>query len=159
MKLYLLTPSPGKEKKKGNKPCQQLIHRRRLSEAFRRKKQREGQGEMGLLGVSSIPALLEGHPLVLSEVSSRADVHWGLSGLQLVKQARRTVTQSSFPISWADGGGLDWLVSSPMGEIEGLEDPHGLQAGLGCGLVSTLRSFPSKRTFRRWAVHPSGKKT
>lgn len=47
-----------KRKKKGNKSCQQLIHRRRLSEALKMKKQREGQGKMGLLGVSSIPALL-----------------------------------------------------------------------------------------------------
>lgn len=54
-------------------------------------------------------------PLVLSEVSSSADVHWRLSGPQLVKQARRTVTESCFPISRPDGAELDWLVSSPTG--------------------------------------------
>lgn len=86
-------------------------------------KQREDQGKNGIVGYFINcwmrelvgPTLLQGRPLVLSGVSSSADVHWRLYGHQLVKQARRTVTESSFPISRPAGGEMGWLVSSPTG--------------------------------------------
>lgn len=50
MKLHLLAPWSRKWKKDGNKPCQQFIHRRRLSQAFKMKKTKGRPKENGIVG-------------------------------------------------------------------------------------------------------------